>query len=64
LQSILAEGDHIDRLELFIAPKLLGDGIPMIKIPPRLMPEPAGFVSHTWSPQGPDMRFTGIIKKY
>lgn len=64
LQSMLAAGDNIDRVELFIAPKLLGDGIPMMKIPFRFMPDPAEFVSHAWIPHGPDMRFTGIIKKY
>jgi len=64
LQSMLAAGDNIDRVELFIAPKLLGEGIPMMKIPSRLMPDPAVFISHSWTPHGPDMRFTGIIKKY
>ncbi len=64
LHSMLAELDIIDRLELFIAAKLLGDGVRMMKIPPRRMPDPAVFLSHRWRQSGEDMHFTGIIKHY
>ncbi|MDZ7796727.1 MAG: bifunctional diaminohydroxyphosphoribosylaminopyrimidine deaminase/5-amino-6-(5-phosphoribosylamino)uracil reductase RibD [Candidatus Marinimicrobia bacterium] len=48
LHGLLAKQGVIDRLELFIAPKLLGEGVRMMKIPPRLMPDPAVFLSHSW----------------
>ncbi len=64
LHGMLATADLIDRLELFIAPKLLGEGVPMMKVPPRRMPDAQGFLSHRWVQSGGDMHFSGIMKKY
>ena len=64
LQSMLAELGYIDRLEIFIAAKLIGKGIRMMEIPPRAMDHPLEFIESTWKPSGPDMHFTGVVKKY
>ncbi|MCK4812453.1 MAG: bifunctional diaminohydroxyphosphoribosylaminopyrimidine deaminase/5-amino-6-(5-phosphoribosylamino)uracil reductase RibD [Candidatus Marinimicrobia bacterium] len=64
LHTFLAQEDLIDKLELFIAPKMLGDGVSMMKIPPVLMPDSDRFINYKWKHSGSDMQFTGIIKKY
>jgi diaminohydroxyphosphoribosylaminopyrimidine deaminase/5-amino-6-(5-phosphoribosylamino)uracil reductase len=62
LQSMLAELGCIDRLEIFIAAKLIGKGIRMMEIPPRAMDHSLEFIESTWKPSGPDMHFTGVVK--
>ncbi|MBN2781104.1 MAG: bifunctional diaminohydroxyphosphoribosylaminopyrimidine deaminase/5-amino-6-(5-phosphoribosylamino)uracil reductase RibD [Candidatus Marinimicrobia bacterium] len=64
LHSMLAERDLIDRLELFIAPELLGGGVRMMQVPQRTVSEARRFVSSAWEPSGPDMHFSGIIHRY
>lgn len=64
VHNMLAAEDAIDRLELFIAPKLLGKGLPAMRIPGRLMPQAKTFYSAQWRQSGPDMHFSGIFKHY
>ncbi len=64
LQSMLAELGCIDRLEIFIAAKLIGKGIRMMEIPERPMEEALDFIESKWRKSGPDAHFTGIINKY
>lgn len=64
VHNMLAEEDAIDRLELFIAPKLVGNGLSAMKIPGRLMPQAKTFYSAQWQQSGPDMHFSGILKHY
>jgi riboflavin biosynthesis pyrimidine reductase len=61
---MLAELAVIDCLDLFIAPKMLGDGVHMIKVPSLLIPASEIFVSHKWNMSGPDMHFRGIMREY
>lgn len=62
--SLLAAEDAIDRLELFIAPRLLGSGLPFMKFPPRLMPDAREFFDVQWEQSGTDMHFSGKLKHY
>lgn len=64
VHNMLAAEDAIDRLELFIAPKLLGKGLPAMKIPGHLMSQAKTFYSAQWRQSGPDMHFSGIFKHY
>lgn len=64
LQSMLAELDHVDRIELYIAPKMVGKGIRMMKIPSRPMEDALGFIESTWHRSGPDAHFSGVIHRY
>jgi len=64
LQSMLAELGCIDRIEIFMAAKLIGKGIRMMEIPPRAMDHSLEFIESTWKQSGPDMHFTGVVKKY
>ena len=64
LQSMLAELGCIDRLEIFIAAKLIGKGIRMMEIPSRSMDHSLEFLESIWKQIGPDMHFTGILHKY
>ncbi len=64
LQSMLAELGCIDRLEIFMAAKLIGKGIRMMEIPARPMDNAMEFIESIWEKSGPDMHFTGIINKY
>ncbi len=64
LHSMLAERDLIDRLELFIAPELLGGGVRMMPVPPRKVSEALRLVSSAWEPSGPDMHVSGVLRNY
>lgn len=64
MHSLLAEMDMIDRIDCFIAPKLIGKGIRMIKIPERSMAEAMEFIDHSWEKVDTDIYFKGILKKY
>ena len=64
LQSMLAELGCIDRLEIFMAAKLIGKGIRMMEIPARPMDNAMEFIESKWRKSGPDAHFTGIINKY
>jgi hypothetical protein len=54
----------MDRLDIFIAAKLIGKGIRMMEIPPRSMDHSLEFIESNWKQSGPDMHFTGILHKY
>ena len=64
LQSMLAELGCIDRLEIFMAAKLIGKGIRMMEIPTRPMDNAMEFIESIWRKSGPDMHFSGVIHKY
>ena len=64
LQSMLAELDCIDRLDLFIAPKLVGKGIRMMLVPPHEMEKAMVFEANEWRRSGSDAHFTGILHQY
>ncbi len=71
LQSILVEAgpglattlfreDLVDRFFLFLAPKLLGSGIPALRsLGIARMADARTFADHTWEPVGDDMLFCG-----
>lgn len=63
-QSLLASLHMIDRVDLFIAPRLLGAGRSTVVFPAKLMPASLCFISSYWQMSGPDAHFRGIIKKY
>ncbi len=63
LQGKLIEFDLADRLELFYAPKTLGRGRNMLRLPAAGL-ETSPFVSFRWQKTGDDMLFSGIIRKY
>ncbi len=60
LASALLEADLVDRYHCFIAPKVLGDGLPALRLPgPATMAETRTWAAHTWETVGDDMLFTG-----
>ena len=75
VQSLLVEGgpalatsllrsDLVDRLYLFIAPRLLGSGHAAFGfLGPREMSETLGFVEHHWQAVGEDILFRGYLRK-
>lgn len=62
--SILAKINVIDRVDCFIAPKLIGKGIRMMRIPERLMPDAQRFEQYEWQIIDTDVYFKGILKCY
>jgi len=60
LASALLEQDLVDRLAVFIAPKIIGDGAPSFALPgiPR-MTDAIRFSEYHWEPSGEDMLFLG-----
>lgn len=60
LASALFTQDLVDRFYLFIAPKILGDGRPVLHLPalPR-MADARRFAAHEWTPVGEDILFEG-----
>lgn len=64
IHTTLAAEDAIDRLELFIAPRLLGGGLPFMKFPARLMPDARKFYDLRWEQIGSDIHFSGKLKHY
>lgn len=60
LASALIHQDLVDRLQLFIAPKLLGDGLPSFHdLNIRNLTDSVNFSAHCWESIGNDMLFTG-----
>ena len=60
LASALLAGDLVDRLHLFIAPKLVGEGIPAFRLPGvDRMADALVFAESAWQPVGEDVLFTG-----
>jgi diaminohydroxyphosphoribosylaminopyrimidine deaminase / 5-amino-6-(5-phosphoribosylamino)uracil reductase len=64
IHNILAAADEIDRLDYFIAPKLLGQGLASVKVPPRPISQAKAFHAFEWRQSGPDMHFSGTLKHY
>jgi len=68
LASALIIQDLVDRLQLFIAPKLIGNGLrPFHGLNIRTLTDSVKFNTHSWESLGTDMLFTGhkrpIIEK-
>lgn len=60
LATALMREDRVDRLSLFIAPKLVGAGMPSFRtLGITDMKEAKNFVDHTWEMIGNDVLFTG-----
>ncbi len=60
LSSALLDQDLVDRLHLFIAPKLIGDGLrPFHNLNTRHLTDSVIFESHSWEPLEDDLLFTG-----
>lgn len=64
LATALLQQDLVDRLELFIAPKILGEGIPAVgNLGIETMAESLVFAETRWAPIGSDMHVTGWMRK-
>lgn len=64
LASALLAEDLVDRLYLFIAPKLTGEGIPSFRLPGvDRMADALTFVESAWEPVGGDVLFRGYRRK-
>ncbi|MFA6618113.1 MAG: bifunctional diaminohydroxyphosphoribosylaminopyrimidine deaminase/5-amino-6-(5-phosphoribosylamino)uracil reductase RibD [Candidatus Neomarinimicrobiota bacterium] len=64
MHTLLAELDMIDRVDCFIAPKLIGKGIRMMQIPEKPMRKAMKFIEHSWEKIDTDIYFKGILKSY
>lgn len=59
LASALVAADLVDRLLVFVAPKLLGAGVPAFQLPgPDRMDDARTWPETTWEPVGADVLFT------
>jgi diaminohydroxyphosphoribosylaminopyrimidine deaminase / 5-amino-6-(5-phosphoribosylamino)uracil reductase len=61
--SLIAEG-HLDRLELFISPKTIGEGHRMMRFPNKIMAEAGQPLQHQWAVSAEDIHFSGIYREY
>ncbi|MBL7979513.1 MAG: bifunctional diaminohydroxyphosphoribosylaminopyrimidine deaminase/5-amino-6-(5-phosphoribosylamino)uracil reductase RibD [Bacteroidetes Order II. Incertae sedis bacterium] len=60
LATALMQEDLVDRLSLFIAPKLVGDGVPSFRgLGISTMSQAIDFNEHKWEQIGHDLLFTG-----
>jgi diaminohydroxyphosphoribosylaminopyrimidine deaminase / 5-amino-6-(5-phosphoribosylamino)uracil reductase len=63
LASALVAADLIDRHYVFIAPRVLGGGLPLLTTrSPGRMGEARQFPEHTWEQVGDDMLFKGYVR--
>ncbi|MDX1531375.1 MAG: bifunctional diaminohydroxyphosphoribosylaminopyrimidine deaminase/5-amino-6-(5-phosphoribosylamino)uracil reductase RibD, partial [Rhodothermales bacterium] len=60
LATALLRQDHADRLFAFVAPKVLGEGLPAVgDLGTERMAEALRFAEHRWEPVGEDLLFVG-----
>ncbi len=64
LQSSLIAAGHLDRLELFISPKSIGQGLRAFTFPERVMAQAQQPSRHQWSVSGVDSHFSALYKEY
>jgi len=64
LQSLLLNNGFADRMLLFIAPKMLGEGRPAHLFPRRDLDSENLFVRRRWTPSGEDVLFDGLLHDY
>ncbi len=65
LATSFVRSDLVDRLLLFIAPKIIGDGPSAVTLPGTdLMADARRFAGHTWTPVGDDILFTGFRRSF
>ena len=63
LATALVRGGHVDRLHLFVAPTLLGDGIRALDdLGVSSLAEAVSFSETEWEQVGTDMLFTGYVR--
>ena len=64
LATALWEQDLVDRYFVFVAPKLIGQGVPMVgNLGFNKMNEALTFAKHTWETVGDDLLFRGYRRK-
>ena len=65
LASALVEADLVDRLHVFVAPKLLGEGLPALRLTgPDRMAHARAFAEGAWETVGADALFTGHRRSF